>query len=194
VKLLPAVLLLLFVLPSAAGCRKEQTARVAPAAIDSPYAGQTDRDIKALSPEQIDDYLQGRGMGFALAAELNAFPGPRHVLDAAAPLALTPQQLERINSIFERMAADASSLGRKLVEKERDLDRLFAGGTAAEPTVATVTSEIGALLGELRFVHLRAHLETTRILSQEQIATYQELRGYHGSASGHPAGGHHHQH
>jgi hypothetical protein len=59
---------------------------------DSPYVGQETRDIKALSQQDIDDYLNGRGMGYAKAAELNHYPGPRHVLDLAHTLALTPEQ------------------------------------------------------------------------------------------------------
>ena len=54
----------------------------------SPYAGQEARDIKALSLEEIADLAAGRGMGLALAAELNGYPGPRHVLDLAPELGL----------------------------------------------------------------------------------------------------------
>lgn len=32
----------------------------------SPYAGQENREIKALSARQINGYLEGRGMGFAI--------------------------------------------------------------------------------------------------------------------------------
>lgn len=38
---------------------------------ESPYAGQQTREVKALSTQEVDDYLNGRGMGFAKAAELN---------------------------------------------------------------------------------------------------------------------------
>lgn len=46
-----------------------------------PYAGQETREIKALSPDEVAAHLEGRGMGFAKAAELNHYPGPKHVLD-----------------------------------------------------------------------------------------------------------------
>jgi len=42
----------------------------------SPYAGSENREIKALSTDEIASYLQGKGMGFAKAAELNHHPGP----------------------------------------------------------------------------------------------------------------------
>jgi hypothetical protein len=40
----------------------------------SPYVGQEFREIKALSPQEISDYLSGKGMGLAKAAELNGYP------------------------------------------------------------------------------------------------------------------------
>jgi hypothetical protein len=39
-----------------------------------PYAGLAGRSIKALSEQQIADLQAGRGMGLALAAELNGYP------------------------------------------------------------------------------------------------------------------------
>jgi len=49
----------------------------------SPYAGQENRTIKALSQGEIKNFLSGAGMGFAKAAELNHYPGPKHVLELA---------------------------------------------------------------------------------------------------------------
>ena len=48
-----------------------------------PYAGLEVRSIKALPEQQIADLRAGRGMGLALAAELNGYPGPMHVLELA---------------------------------------------------------------------------------------------------------------
>ncbi len=52
----------------------------------SPYVGREQREIKSLSPGDIQMYLQGHGMGMAKAAELNHYPGPKHVLDLAKEL------------------------------------------------------------------------------------------------------------
>ncbi|MGB1816363.1 MAG: hypothetical protein ACPHJ3_13480, partial [Rubripirellula sp.] len=41
------------------------------------------RVIKSLSSSDIDGLLSGAGMGYAMAAELNRFPGPKHVLELA---------------------------------------------------------------------------------------------------------------
>ena len=51
----------------------------------SPYAGLQQRGVKALSDQQLGDLRAGRGMGLALAAELNGYPGP-----AARPGACRP--------------------------------------------------------------------------------------------------------
>jgi hypothetical protein len=42
----------------------------------SPYVGQEFREIKALSPQEISDYLSGKGLGLAKAAELKWLPKP----------------------------------------------------------------------------------------------------------------------
>ena len=47
----------------------------------SPYAGLETRTIKALSEQQIADLRAGRGMALALAAEVNGYPGPLHVIE-----------------------------------------------------------------------------------------------------------------
>src|ERR1700694_3241027 len=77
-----------------------------PGAVPSPYAGFEQRPIKALSSQQIDDLRQGRGMGLALAAELNGYPGPSHVVELAQRLELTDLQLVRARALFDAMKAE----------------------------------------------------------------------------------------
>lgn len=172
-----AMLLALTVL--LAGCA---TAR-APAAKDSaqPYAGLEQRQIKALAPERVGDLLPGRGATYALAAELNSYPGPRHVLDLAAELALTPEQRRAAEQEYAAMEAEAKQLGQQLVEREAALDRAFASGTATADEVARLAGEAAATEGRLRAVHLRAHLATKAVLTPEQVARYDRLRGYAGT-------------
>ena len=151
----------------------------------SPYAGQENRDIKALSADEIDGYLNGRGMGFAKAAELNSYPGPRHVLDLAGELALTDKQTKQTQALFHDMQSQAIVLGRQLVEKEQLLDGLFAARSIDDPQLKQVLLDIGELQGELRYVHLRTHLAQTALLTQHQIHLYNQLRGYNGGQSPH---------
>lgn len=82
--------------------------------------------MKALSKEQIADLEAGRGMGLALAAELNGYPGPLHVLELAKALDLTDEQVSRTKKLLERMKAEAIPIGRRLIDEEATLDSLFA--------------------------------------------------------------------
>src|SRR3954451_8622067 len=76
-----------------------------------PYAGLDARPIKTLSDQQIDDLKSGRGMGLALAAELNGYPGPSHVLELGDKLGLTSDQRARVQTLFNDMKAEAVPLG-----------------------------------------------------------------------------------
>ncbi len=156
------------------------------------YAGEERREIKALAPEEVEQLLNGHGMGLAKAAELNHYPGPRHVLELAAELQLTPDQRARTQATFARMRDEAVALGRRIVERERALDAMFAKGDIDAGKLRAATAEIARLQGELRAAHLAAHLELRRLLSPQQVKKYDELRGY---AKGHrPGGPHGHDH
>ncbi|HYG88657.1 MAG TPA: hypothetical protein VD978_20620 [Azospirillum sp.] len=155
----------------------------------SPYAGQQNREIKALAPDDVDGLLQGKGMGLAKAAELNGYPGPLHALELAADLGLSAQQAADLKDIQARMAEAAKKIGAAIVERERDLDRLFAEHRIDPASLTQATAGIGALQGQLRAVHLMAHLETRTVLSDEQVRRYDALRGY-----GSPGQGQHRHH
>lgn len=155
----------------------------------SPYAGEQHRDIKALSPTDVQDLLAGRGMGLAKSAELNRYPGPAHVLELSDRLGLSAEQKASTKSVFDAMEARARALGKALVEREAELDRLFASREVTRATLESSLAEISKLQGELRRVHLEAHLEQTDILTPEQVAAYAELRGYGGADH---SGGHRH--
>jgi hypothetical protein len=158
---------------------------------DSPpiaYAGQQTRAIKALSEEDIAALLNGEGMGMAKAAELNGYPGPKHVLTLAKELKLTEAQRQQVQVIFDQMSVAARPLGMELIGRELLLDRLFAGGEVTTDSLAVETATIGALEGSLRSVHLAAHLQTCALLNADQIAVYKQLRGYESAT----AEGHHH--
>ena len=144
------------------------------------YAGEERRGIKSLSAAEVEELLNGHGMGLAKAAELNHYPGPRHVLELAAELQLTPRQRAQTQAAFERMRGVAVQLGRRIVERERELDSLFAESKIDAGSLQAATAEIARLQGALRAAHLSAHLEMRRLLSPQQIAKYDELRGYTG--------------
>ena len=159
-------------------------------AADMPYAGQQSRPIKALSDDDIAALQNGEGMGMAKAAELNGYPGPKHVLDLARQLQLTDGQWRGVQAIFDRMSAAAKPLGGELIAQEQALDQLIAKGDITPDRLAAATAAIAELEGRLRAVHLSAHLETRALLNPDQIARYKQLRGYGAS----PGPEHHHHH
>jgi Spy/CpxP family protein refolding chaperone len=144
----------------------------------SPYAGEQLRTIKALSQQNIQMYLEGHGMGLAKAAELNHYPGPRHVLDLATELKLSHEQFTKTQRVYDTMHDNAVKLGKQVVEKEKQLDSLYAAQKINELQLRALVGEIAKLQGELRVAHLNAHLEMKKILSPPQVAKYDELRGY----------------
>ena len=143
-----------------------------------PYAGMQSREIKALSPQDMQGLLQGQGMSLALAAELNGYPGPTHVLELAAPLGLSPEQRARTEALMQRHKAQAQALGARVVEAERRLDEAFAGRSIDAALLERLTAEIAAAQAQLRAEHLRTHLEQTALLTPGQIDHYAALRGY----------------
>jgi Spy/CpxP family protein refolding chaperone len=163
------------------------TAAAAQADTPSPYAGQEGRAIKALSAQEIDDLAAGRGMGLAKAAELNSYPGPMHVLELADRLALTADQRAATQDLFARMRADAQRVGAAIIAAERALDSDFAARRIDDAALRARLTEIGALNGELRTIHLRTHLAQAALLTPAQIAQYDALRGYAGGAATPPA-------
>jgi len=157
----------------------------------SAYAGQELRDIKALSPEDVRALEAGEGMGLAKAAELNQYPGPRHVLDLAGPLALTGEQRASAERLYAEMRSEAVRLGREILSLERGLDERFRTGALDEPELARLTGDLGRLQGQLRASHLRAHLRMRALLTPEQVERYQHLRGYGSAAQPAHEGMHH---
>lgn len=152
----------------------------------SPYAGQQARPIKALSPDEIEGYRAGAGMGLAKAAELNHYPGPRHVLDLAGPLGLTDAQRGQVQASFDRMQREARELGTRLVEEEAALDEAFASGSITSADLDARIARIAGLQGRIRAAHLRAHVETRAELGEEQVRHYDFLRGYAGGGEHRP--------
>jgi Spy/CpxP family protein refolding chaperone len=152
----------------------------------TPYAGMQGRSIKALSDQQIADLNAGRGMGLALAAELNGYPGPSHVLELADKLNLTADQRAGMQRLFDAMKDEAMPLGSKLIEQEAELDRQFASRTITPESLKASTAAVAATQGILRETHLKYHLSTGSILTPAQMTKYAELRGY--------GGGHKRQH
>ena len=143
-----------------------------------PYSGMQNRSIKALSDQQVADLKAGRGMGLALAAELNGYPGPSHLVELSDQLGLTSIQLSNLKGMFDAMRSETIPIGEELVAQEEELDRLFAENVISEQQLKAATENIGETQARLRNVHLRYHLRTRALLQPSQIRRYAELRGY----------------
>ncbi|MEO9135353.1 MAG: hypothetical protein ABI316_01965 [Casimicrobiaceae bacterium] len=62
---------------------------------------------------------------------------------------------------------------------------MFASKSIDRASLATTSSAIGALPGEIRNVHLDAQLEQAAIPSDAQSMHYRQLRGYANNAAEH---------
>ena len=156
----------------------------AAAQASQPYADMRTRSIKALSDQQIADLRAGRGMALALAAELNGYPGPAHLLELADQLDLTVEQRRHFEQMFDAMKRETIPVGQQLIAAEADLDRRFADRTITPDQLSAAVATLGEIQARLRAAHLRYHLSTPALLTHEQMRRYGELRGYAG-ASGH---------
>jgi Spy/CpxP family protein refolding chaperone len=115
----------------------------------------------------------------AIYADMNGYPGPKHVLEMVDQLDLSDQQVNDIQAIFDEMSESARAKGKAIIAREQQLDDLFQSGKADQETVERLSRDIGTMRGELRAIHLVAHLSAAQVLSAEQTEKYNALR--HGS-------------
>ncbi len=145
-------------------------------------------EIRGLSEREIEDLRSGQGMGLARAAELNGYPGPRHLLEAfeTGQLHLNPEQLGTVRQLFEGMSREARRLGDTILREEQALETAFRTGGISEADLQARVGRIAALSGELRLLHLRTHLQTRAILTDHQVQRYNQVRGYASGPPEHP--------
>ena len=147
----------------------------------SKYIGQENRIIKSLSSEDIESLETGTGDAFggmAKLAELNGYPGPRHVLDLGKELGLTTAQKENITMIYNYMKREALKLGQEILQIEKTANELFDNKSISDSELQRLIKKSAENYGKLRYIHLTTHLKMMDILSQEQIILYNTLRGY----------------
>jgi hypothetical protein len=144
----------------------------------SKYAGEEKREIKSLSETDIEELKNGKGWGLAKAAELNGLPGPAHLLEMKEEIHLSAKQIRLIEDLYIKMKKDAIPLGLELIELERELNNHFSNRTITDELLGILLERIAQIQKKLRYVHLSTHLETPNILTPEQIALYNKLRGY----------------
>ncbi len=144
----------------------------------SKYVGEEQRKIKSLSPDDINELKKGGGWGLAKAAELNGVPGPAHVLEMEGEIDLTDEQKQKVQKIYDDMKVKAVVLGEQLIRLEEKLNIGFSDKTINQEVLEKSIEEIAQVRAKLRIVHLSTHLQTPNILTNKQIALYNQLRGY----------------
>jgi Spy/CpxP family protein refolding chaperone len=144
----------------------------------SKYAGEEKREIKSLSETDIEELKNGKGWGLAKAAELNGLPGPAHLLEMKDEIELSAKQVRAIEDLYKKMRQEAVPLGLELIELERELNNYFANRTITYELLGVLLERVAQVQKKLRYVHLSTHLKTPNILTPEQIALYNKLRGY----------------
>ncbi len=128
-------------------------------------------------PPDKDSLLKGLGMGLATIADVNNYPGPKHVISLKAELGLTRDQLKKTEALDKVVSSSAISKGEEIVQAEEELFGLFEAGTVSEKVLRTKLEQIAKLRADLRFIHLQAHLRMKQILTPDQIRQYGEIRG-----------------
>jgi Spy/CpxP family protein refolding chaperone len=128
-------------------------------------------------PPDKDALLKGLGSGLATIADVNNYPGPKHVINLKTELGLTRDQLKKTEALDKVVSSSAVAKGEEIVQAEEELFQLFVTGTVSEKALRTMLEQIGKLRSDLRFIHLQAHLRMKQILTPDQIKLYGEIRG-----------------
>lgn len=144
----------------------------------SSYPQLQESEVRGLSLEQIEGLRNGDGMGYALPAELNGYPGPKHVLELADELELNGSQRQATAEIRAQMLERAKATGVELVSAYESLDQEFRSQGIDAERLRNHTERIGSLEGALRSIHMEAHLAMMTVLTHAQILEYADLRGY----------------
>lgn len=149
----------------------------------SPYAGLRTVEGTSMTAEEVGELRSGAGMRLALPAELNGYPGPRHVIDMAEAMGVDPGTLAEVERVRAEMASAAIAKGEEVIAADRELARAFREGGATDGEIERLTGTLARARGELQAIHLEAHLRTRALLTSAQVESYRRLRGY-----GPPAG------
>ena len=131
---------------------------------------------KPVLPPDREDLLKGTGVGLTAIADMNNYPGPRHVLDLKSELSLTRDQVKKTEALEKVVSSSAVAKGGEIVQAEEELNQLFEAGTVSEKVMRSKLEQIGKLRADLRFIHLQAHLRMRQILTPEQIKQFTELK------------------
>ena len=138
-------------------------------------AGMTQAAPMFSAAERARGLLEGKGMGLATPAENHGYPGPRHVLDAADQLNLTPEQRARAAALVAAMQTEAIPQAKLLLAEEAALDDLFIHHQATLANITAASDRAARAESVLRVIHLKYHLAMEALLTPDQIRAYTAL-------------------
>lgn len=145
------------------------------------------RQVKAMSIDQIRQYLAGGDMGYSKPAEVHDFPSPAHVLRFAEEIRLAPEQRAAAELLLATHKTEAQRIGAKVIEAERGLETLFRLRRVQPAGLASAVRRLARAESEYRFLHLETNRQMHALLTDEQVAQYAELRRRFIAARGTPA-------
>jgi len=147
-------------------------------------SGQTKQEHSAHAGHQAcldaqrDALAKGEGFGMALPADHAGYPGPRHVLDLATELKLSPAQVRAFQKLFDDMKQKAQQRAGEIQAAQELLEKMFRENRS-EADLREQSFRVDSIYAELRWVHLSAHFAARKLLSPEQVAAYVRLRAPH---------------
>lgn len=175
---LVAILICLVVLSSACGRSTSTGQAEGRSGGDAGHAGHVHGGaIRSLPGRDIVALAGGEGGGLAKIADLNGYPGPRHVLDMDAHLNLTTRQREQLRQVMSTMEADAKEVATRYLSALAQLEEDTRQGSLSGDQFLKRYRAVEALRTELGAVHLITHFKTKDLLTPAQVATYYKPQG-----------------
>jgi hypothetical protein len=77
--------------------------------------------------------------------------------------------------IYQNMSNKAKGIGAAIIAIEHDMNRVFANKTITEEYLNLMLDKSARLYGQVRFVHLSAHLDTLQMLTMAQVQRYNKM-------------------
>ena len=119
--------------------------------------------------------MLGMLMGRRGMEGLGKYRGPEFYLRMRAELGLDDSQVQKIKAIRMELVKQVSQAGAKLAVGRAELLDLLDGDNVDLAKVQAKQAEISGLLGDRRFAVVKAHVEATRVMTDEQRKKAQEM-------------------
>lgn len=191
IKLLPVIILLLFVIAAGAQTGHDSSAKAKPADTTKHIVKANHKQsstpnvatpaiphslVRSLSDEKYNALLKGQGFDdMSLVGEINHYPLPDKALKYRVQLGLNPGQITKLKELASNLQRKKVEMGQNIIRNEKMLDTLFRTKQIVDGTIIFYTNRYGLYMGEVRNAVLQACLNTEAILSDVQIRKLEGL-------------------